>query len=134
MKIYDFRIEYKEQPKGLAVKIPRFSWKIASDVNNVVQTSWHLTVWSKGKLFWDSKEIESDQSVLVPYNGQELVGEQEYQASLVIKDNYGNSAKAETSFTTGIFDTENFQAKMITHDFSTGETACPIFSRTFFLN
>ncbi len=22
MKIYDFRIEYREQPKGLAVKIP----------------------------------------------------------------------------------------------------------------
>ena len=36
MKIYDFRIEYREQPKGLAVKIPRFSWKIASGDNNVV--------------------------------------------------------------------------------------------------
>ena len=35
MKIYDFRIEYREQPKGLAVKIPRFSWKIASGDNNV---------------------------------------------------------------------------------------------------
>ena len=33
MKIYDFRIEYREQPKGLAVKIPRFSWKIASAEN-----------------------------------------------------------------------------------------------------
>ena len=33
MKIYDFRIEYREQPKGLAVKIPRFSWKIASGDN-----------------------------------------------------------------------------------------------------
>ena len=42
MKIYDFRIEYREQPKGLAVKIPRFSWKIASGDNNVVQTAWHL--------------------------------------------------------------------------------------------
>lgn len=46
MKIYDFRIEYREQPKGLAVKIPRFSWKIASGDNNVVQTAWHLIVSS----------------------------------------------------------------------------------------
>ena len=66
MKIYDFRIEYREQPKGLAVKIPRFSWKIASGDNNVVQTAWHLIVSSAEKCFWDSGKIESDQSVLVP--------------------------------------------------------------------
>ena len=57
MKIYDFRIEYREQPKGLAVKIPRFSWKIASGDNNVVQTAWHLIVSSAEKCFWDSGKI-----------------------------------------------------------------------------
>lgn len=82
MKIYDFRIEYREQPKGLAVKIPRFSWKIASGDNNVVQTAWHLIVSSAEKCFWDSGKIESDQSVLVPYAGQALTREQEYQVSL----------------------------------------------------
>lgn len=108
MKIYDFRIEYREQPKGLAVKIPRFSWKIASGDNNVVQTAWHLIVSSAEKCFWDSGKIESDQSVLVPYAGQALTREQEYQVSLEIWDNYGNRAKAETAFTTGIFDTGDF--------------------------
>ena len=131
MKIYDFRIEYREQPKGLAVKIPRFSWKIASGDNNVVQTAWHLIVSSAEKCFWDSGKIESDQSVLVPYAGQALTREQEYQVSLEIWDNYGNRAKAETAFTTGIFDTGDFQAKMITHDFPPEETACPVFFRKF---
>ena len=126
MKIYDFRIEYREQPKGLAVKIPRFSWKIASGDNNVVQTAWHLIVSSAEKCFWDSGKIESDQSVLVPYAGQALTREQEYQVSLEIWDNYGNRAKAETAFTTGIFDTGDFQAKMITHDFPPEEMACPL--------
>ena len=131
MKIYDFRIEYREQPKGLAVKIPRFSWKIASGDNNVVQTAWHLIVSSAEKCFWDSGKIESDQSVLVPYAGQALTREQEYQVSLEIWDNYGNRAKAETAFTTGIFDTGDFQAKMITHDFPPEEMACPVFFRKF---
>ena len=134
MKIYDFRIEYREQPKGLAVEIPRFSWKIASGDNNVVQTAWHLIVDSAGKCFWDSGKVESDQSVLVPYAGQALAREQEYQVSLEIWDNYRNRAKAETAFTTGIFDTGDFQAKMITHDFPPEETACPIFFRKFSLD
>ena len=28
MKIYDLRTEYRENPIGLAVKSPRFSWKM----------------------------------------------------------------------------------------------------------
>ena len=51
--------------------------------------------------------------------------------SLEIWDNYGNRAKAETAFTTGIFDTGDFQAKMITHDFPPEEMACPVFFRKF---
>lgn len=134
MKVYDFRIEYRERPKGLAVEIPRFSWKIASGDNNVVQTAWHLIVNSAGKCVWDSGKVESDQSVLVPYAGQALTREQEYQVSLEIWDNYGNRAKAETAFTTGILDTGDFQAKMITHDFPPEETACPVFFRSFSLD
>ena len=72
MKIYDFRIEYREEPKGLAVRIPRFSWKIASDEKNVAQASWQIIVDCDGSCVWDSGKVESDQSVLVPYGGLEL--------------------------------------------------------------
>ena len=82
MKIYDFRIEYREQPKGLTVRIPRFSWKIASDEKNVVQASWRIVVDCGGNCVWDSGKVESDQSVLVPYCGTELEEEKEYRVSL----------------------------------------------------
>ena len=134
MMIYDFRIEYRERPEGLAIKIPRFSWKIASDEKNVMQTAWRLTVNSGDKCFWDSSEIESDQSVLVPYNGQELIGEEKYQVKLWVRDNYGNIAETETYFTTGVFEPADFQAKMITHDFPAEETACPVFFKKFSVN
>ena len=131
MKIYDFRIEYREQPKGLAVRIPRFSWKIASDEKDVVQTSWQIIVNCGGSCVWDSGKVESDQSVLVPYGGPELEEEKEYQVSLQITDNHGSRSQAETVFTTGIFDSAHFRAKMITHDFPKEETACPVFFRRF---
>ncbi|MBS6707328.1 MAG: alpha-L-rhamnosidase N-terminal domain-containing protein, partial [Lachnospiraceae bacterium] len=131
MKIYDFRIEYREQPKGLTVRIPRFSWKIASDEKNVVQASWRIVVDCGGNCVWDSGKVESDQSVLVPYCGTELEEEKEYRVSLQITDNHGNSAQAETDFTTGIFDSAHFRAKMITHNFPKEETACPVFFRRF---
>ena len=28
MKLYDLRTEYRENPRGLSVECPRFSWKI----------------------------------------------------------------------------------------------------------
>ena len=134
MEIYDFRIEYREQPKGLAVKIPRFSWKIASEKQNVVQASRRLVVECEGKCVWDSGKVKSDQSVLVPYGGQALEDEKTYHVSLEITDNRGNSAKARTSFTTGIFDASSFRAEMITHDLPEEETACPVFYQNFHID
>ncbi len=131
MKIYDFRIEYRTNPEGLVVKQPRFSWKIASEEKNVVQTSWHLTVVCEGNTVWDSGVVSSSQSVLIPYGGKNLDEEKKYEVTLQIEDHYGNQAQASASFTTGIFDVKHFQAKMITHDFQEKETACPVFYRKF---
>lgn len=127
MKVYDFRIEYREQPKGLSVPVPRFSWKIESKDQNVLQTSWQLKVYSGEECFWDSGERKDDRSVLIPYGGKELKEEQAYRVALKIADNHGNEAEADTSFTTGIFDAAHFRAEMITHDFPKEETACPVF-------
>ena len=70
MKIYDFRIEYREEPKGLAVRIPRFSWKIASDEKNVAQASWQIIVDCDGSCVWDSGKVESGDSVGIAYGGE----------------------------------------------------------------
>lgn len=39
--------------------------------------------------------------------------------------------KGEMTFTTGVFDSSHFRAKMITHDFPAEERACPVFCRRF---
>ncbi len=131
MKIYDFRIEYQKNPRGIAVKKPRFSWKIESARADTVQKSYYLQVIREGRAVWDSTKVESGDSVLIPYDGEELGEESRYQVKLVIENNHGEMAEAYTDFETGLFDPGSFHAKMITHDFPEEETACPIFYRHF---
>lgn len=71
MRLYDFRTEYRENPLGLATKHPRFSWKIASDENDTIQTSYRILVTDqRGRETWNSGPVQSDQSILVPYGGR----------------------------------------------------------------
>ena len=135
MKIYDFRIEYRKNPIGLTVKAPRFSWKMESEKRNTRQTSYEIKVTNnRGTIVWDSGQINSEESVLIPYEGEPLASEKIYNVIVSATDSYGNIAEIGGSFETGIFDNAQFTAKMITSDFPEEETACPVFSKTFSLN
>lgn len=131
MKIYDFNVEYRKEPAGLSVRVPRFSWKLESEERDTIQTAYRIQVLCGEETVWDSGRKNSAQSVLVSYEGTELGEEKTYQVRLLAEDNHGNTAEGRTVFSTGIFDISHLQAKMITHDFKEEETACPIFYRSF---
>lgn len=130
MKLYDMRTEYRVNPIGITEKHPRFSWKLESGERDTIQQLYHIVVTADEKIVWETK-AESEESVLIPYAGEELRDETLYQVSVEATDNHGNTAVGEMYFETGILLPETFQAKMITHDFPEEETACPIFFRTF---
>lgn len=131
MRLYDICVEYRKEPVGLSVRRPRFSWKIESEECNVKQTARRLQVFSEERTVWDSGWRKDANSVLIPYEGEKLEEEKEYQVSLAVEDNNGNLAEDSTVFTTGIFEASHLQARMITHDFSDEETACPVFYKFF---
>lgn len=137
MRLYDFRTEYRRNPIGLAIEKPRFSWKIEADEKNTMQKSYHIAVKEISchteNMVWDSGIVESAQSVMVVYEGEELKPETVYRVSAQVVDNHGNTANAEMTFETGIFDNSEFTAKMITHSFPDEETACPAFFKEFCL-
>lgn len=126
----EFLIEYRENPIGIDEK-PRFSWKIESEKQNVVQQSYQIQVAGQGKLMWDSGRVESDRSVLVPYEGKELKPMVSYQVQVSVWDNHGEMGQASGSFETGLMGEENWKAKWITHGLPEEETACPVFIRRF---
>lgn len=130
MKLYDLRTECRVNPIGIAEKNPRFSWKLESEVNDTVQQLYHIVVKDCQKVVWEIK-VESEDSVLIAYAGDDLQDETRYNVTVEVTDNHENTASGEMSFETGILNPEVFKAKMITHDFPEEETACPIFSKTF---
>ena len=131
VKIYDLRTEYRKAPFGLSVYHPRFSWKMRSDEKNVIQTIYRIQVAEGERSVWDTGMTESSNSVLIPYEGEQLKDETLYQVKVTVWDNYGRADSVEDSFETGVFDPKSFQAQMITHDFPEDETACPVFFRSF---
>jgi alpha-L-rhamnosidase len=73
-------VDMKENPVGIATEKPRFSWQIASDQANLVQTAYRIQVARTEKdlvkethLVWDTRQVKSNQSMLVPYEGNRLV-------------------------------------------------------------
>ncbi|MCR5753840.1 MAG: glycoside hydrolase family 78 protein [Acetatifactor sp.] len=130
MRIYDFRVEYRKNPIGITEKHPRFSWKLDSETKDTVQKTYHILVKTEGQVVWDEYE-QSENSILIPYNGKPLCAETAYDVEVEVTDNYGNYAKAQALFETGMIDSLAFKADMISHDFPEEETACPIFYHTF---
>ena len=132
MKLYDLRTEYRENPIGLTDKAPRFSWKMESEEKDTLQTAYEIKVTDEnGNVVWNSGKKASDQSVLIPYEGEKLADEMLYKVEVSVADNHGNVESIEGTFETGIFDNTEFTAKMITSDFPAEETACPVFGKTF---
>jgi alpha-L-rhamnosidase len=131
MKVTDLRIEYLTNPVGIDVKKPRFSWKITSEEQNVLQTSYQIVVTSEGKLVWDTGNRDSNSSILVEYEGTDLKPCSLYEVHVKVWDNKGNIDNIDGRFETGLLSGNNFSAKWITHTFAEEETACPIFVKEF---
>lgn len=72
LKISDLRCEYRLNPIGLDVKSPRLSWKLESDRRNCIQASYQVQLSHTpdfAVIIWDSRELQSDQSVHVELEG-----------------------------------------------------------------
>jgi alpha-L-rhamnosidase len=130
LKLEKLLIEYRKNPLGLDVKKPGFSWVLASDGQNVMQTAYRICVKHDGKVVWDSQKVESDRSIHVIYEGEELLPQSIYIAEITVWDNHGNQAEISGTFETGLLDYKNFTGKWITHTLEETE-ACPVFKKSF---
>lgn len=86
--------EYHENPIGIDVEKPRFSWQLASDQQNLLQTAYEIRVFEaaanntkKGKQIWTSGKVNSDKSVNIEYGGPSLKSMQRAYWQVRIWDN-----------------------------------------------
>lgn len=98
VKLKDLRVEMKENPVGIGVSQPRFMWKISSASPDLLQTSYQIQVAetpdklkSGNDLLWDSGEVKSDESILIPYNGSALKSGKQYYWHVKVNTNQGST-------------------------------------------
>ena len=70
MNLYSLKVNQMQCP--VIDSLPAFSWKIASDSDNILQTSYRITVEDGERLLWDSKAVKSRTQSFVSYEGKEL--------------------------------------------------------------
>ncbi|MGB3005265.1 MAG: family 78 glycoside hydrolase catalytic domain [Chitinophagaceae bacterium] len=95
VKVDHLRTENLQNPIGIDVLQPYFSWQLISDQRNVMQSAYEIRVGAdaaslaKGKSSWTSGKIYSDQSIHVPYKGAALVSGKKYYWQVRVWDNNG---------------------------------------------
>jgi alpha-L-rhamnosidase len=118
ISVKDLTVEHKKNPVGIDILQPRFSWKIVGATRNIQQTAYSIKVATDekfSKVVWLSGKVQSDQSVLISYNGPALKPEQKYFWQVKIWDNYKNESKWSevASWEMGLISTSGWKAKWI---------------------
>jgi len=144
MEIINLKTEYKVNPIGIDVTIPRLNWQIVSNEKNVTQTAYRIQVANSLEnlenetLVWDSGKINSDKSVCVEYSGPEMKSSQRYFWHVCVWVDNEKFAWSEPAFwETALLNNSEWKAEwihpLIENDISKA-CPCPILRKEFNLN
>ena len=123
-------VEYQDGTQPLATNVPRFSWNYETGAENVRQTSYRIIVASSEDLawhgtgdLWDSKDVNSSQMLLIPYEGKPLHSRDKAYwrvfATLTCgEDNHQVTAQSSVNiFEVSLLEQEDWSALWIGHEF-----------------
>ena len=123
-KLQNLLVENRQDPLGVDVLSPRFTWQITSPKRNTTQSAYELVVGSKPDLInttnlvWSSGKVNSDSSVQVAYKGKPLQSAQKYYWHVRVWDNEGKASPwSEVAYwQMGLLDSNDWKAKWIESD------------------
>lgn len=98
IQIRDLTCEMRNEPLAVNTLLPRFGWKLLSDVNADKQTAYQVVVTLDGTKVWDSGRVRSDQSQLIAYKGKALERGKRYLWTVKVWDSKGKASEMSTSF------------------------------------
>ena len=107
--IDNLRVEYTQNPIGIDVLNPRFSWQMTAPAGdrNYYQASYQIEVKdSKGRVFWNSKKNNVSEATGVTYRGLPLNAVSRYIWTVTVWDNKGNMSKGTDWFETGLMNSK----------------------------
>lgn len=111
--VVKLQTEYTDNPIGLDVEAPRFSWQMTDSVRGQAQTAYEIFVadsaenLAAGQYVWDSGKVDSGLSVSIPYEGPALEACTRYYWQVKVWDKDGNVALSteEAYFETAMLST-----------------------------
>jgi alpha-L-rhamnosidase len=120
-KITNLACEYRTNPLGIDVVQPRFSWQLQTDRRGARQQAYRVLVASQpeklqqgGADFWDSGQVDSDQSVHVAYEGQTVGSRQRLYWKVMVWDETQNLSESDIAwFEMGLLDADDWGAQWI---------------------
>ena len=124
---YGLRTEQRHEPMGLDEPSPRLSWRLECDRRGAAQSAYRLVAAERAadldepdRLLWDSGRRESDDCVLVPWDGPALRSATRYHWRVEVWDEAGAPVGAAQSwFETGLLHREDWTATWIGRDHDT---------------
>ncbi len=119
------QVEYQDRPLGMDEPKPRFSWQMLSKTANRgdKQSAYRVLVKDeKGKLVWDSQQVNSDISIGISYAGKALEARRKYTWEVQVWDQKNRKASANSTFETGLLQSGWHNAQWI------GSNDLPLYS------
>lgn len=114
LTVTNLRTEYLVNPVGIDAANPRFSWKLESDRQNVLQRSYHIVAKSGDRVIWDSGEVFSDETRFIRYSGEPLTSLERVSWTVSVRMNNGDEATSgEGIFEMGLLNQSDWHAKWI---------------------
>ncbi len=116
LSITNPQCESKTDPVGIDIVMPKFSWQLQSAQRGIMQTAYRVLVADKMEQLqknqgniWDSKKINSGQSIQILFKGNELKSATTYFWKVQVWDNKNAMAYSNVAnFTTGLFTAQDW--------------------------
>ena len=144
MQIKNLKTEYKINPIGIDVIVPRLSWQIVSDEKNVMQNNYRIIVadslenLDSENLIWDSGKVSADKSVHVEYEGPTPKSSQRFYWKVCVWINDKEFAWSKPAFwEMGLLEISDWKADWIhplVEDDISKACPCPFLRKDFALD
>ena len=128
--------ENRQNPIGLDILDPRFSWQLQNNARNILQTAYEIKVYNDQSEVWNSGKVQSDSSVHIAYKGNSLHSATKYHWQVRVWDNVSSKPSAwspVSTFVTGLFNASDWSAKWIAPGYSEDSVMrpSPVFRKEF---
>lgn len=135
MNCIQLKCEYQDNPIGIDVKKPRFSWQIASKKQNVSQTAYRIQcskseTFQEETLLWDTGLVYTNDANQIIYKGVTLEAFERVYWRVMVETNVGKTDFSQPAyFEMGFLDTP-WEAEWITSDIKfQANSQCPVLKK-----